>query len=262
MTDSSLRSLFTDLKRPVIFAHRGGSSYAPENTLTAFRQAVQHHADAIELDAKLSADGKIVVMHDDTVDRTTNGTGRVKSLTLAELQTLDAGSKHPPHFKPETVPSLEQVFEEVGRRIFINVELTNYTSPTDDLAERVADLVKKFNLDERVMFSSFNMFALIRARRALPKIPLGLLTFLGFGDASVRFKMVRYGPLLLFHPNYEDVTGYIVNIIHQAKSRVHAYTVTQPEAMLKLVEIGVDGIFTPDTLLAQRVLAGVTDTSP
>ncbi|NJD59067.1 MAG: hypothetical protein FIA98_06680, partial [Anaerolineae bacterium] len=180
----------------------------------------------------------------------------VKSLTLAELQNLDAGSKHPPHFQPQIVPSLEQVFEEVGQKIFINVELTNYSSPIDELPERVVELVKKFNLDERVMFSSFNMIALIRARRALPKIPLGLLTFLGFADASVRFQMIHFGPLLALHPNHEDISLDIVAMLHRAKSRVHAYTVTDPNRMRKLFDLGVDGIFTPDPLLAQRVLAG------
>jgi glycerophosphoryl diester phosphodiesterase len=144
----------------------------------------------------------------------------------------------------------------VSRKIFINVELTNYSSPTDDLPERVVELVKKFNLDERVMFSSFNMIALIRARRALPMVPLGLLTFLGFADASVRFKMIRFGPLLALHPNHEDVSHDIVAMLHRAKSRVHAYTVTDPDRMRRLIEFGVDGIFTPDPLLAQRLLAG------
>jgi glycerophosphoryl diester phosphodiesterase len=256
MSESTIGSLFADLGRPVIFAHRGGSAYAPENTLAAFKRAVEHHADAVELDAKLCADNHVVVMHDDTVDRTTNGTGRVKSLSLAELQKLDAGSKHPPQFSPQSVPSLQQVFEEVGRKIFINVELTNYASPTDDLPERVAALVKYFNLEERVMFSSFNMIALIRARKALPKVPLGLLTFLGLADASVRLRLIRFSPLLALHPNHEDVSPDIMAMLHRQKSRVHAYTITTPERMRQLFELGVDGIFTPDALLAQRVLAG------
>src|SRR4030043_292433 len=90
---------YVDLKRPTIFAHRGSSAYAPENTLAAFKLAVEQHADGIELDAKLSADGQIVVIHDPTVDRTTDGTGLVNSLTLPQIKQLDAGSKFDPAFR-------------------------------------------------------------------------------------------------------------------------------------------------------------------
>ena len=149
-------SAYVQLNKPKIFAHRGASAYAPENTMAAFSLAVHQGADAIELDAKLSADGYVVVMHDDTVDRTTNGTGRVSSLSLAELQKLDAGSKFPPLFKSEKVPTLEEVYETLGRKILINVELTNYSTPMDDLPDKVIALVKKFNLEERVLLSSFS----------------------------------------------------------------------------------------------------------
>ena len=138
---------YVDLNRPTIFAHRGSSAYAPENTIAAFKTAVSQHADGIELDAKLTADGQVVVIHDDTVDRTTYGTGRIKSLTLKDIKELDAGSKFPPLFKPEKIPTLDEVFEVVGRRTFINVELTNYSSPTDELPDKVVALVKKYNLE-------------------------------------------------------------------------------------------------------------------
>src|SRR6266545_5505015 len=114
------------LPRPVIFAHRGACAHAPENTMASFELALAHGADAIELDVKLSSDGYVVVHHDDTVDRTTDGTGRIKNLTLAELKKLDAGSFLSEKFKGEKIPTLEEVFEAVGKRTFINVELTNY----------------------------------------------------------------------------------------------------------------------------------------
>src|SRR4030042_5766395 len=132
MPEKKNTSSYVDLIRPTIFAHRGSSVHAPENTLAAFKLAIDQHADGIELDTKLSADGQVVVMHDDTVDRTTNGTGRIKSLTLHELKRLDAGSKFDPSFHAERIPTLAEVFETVGGKIFINVALATYTSPTDD----------------------------------------------------------------------------------------------------------------------------------
>jgi glycerophosphoryl diester phosphodiesterase len=246
---------YVDLNRPTIFAHRGSSAYAPENTLTSFKTAVTQHADGIELDAKLTADGQVVVMHDDTVDRTTNGTGRIKSLTLVDLKGLDAGSKIPPLFKSEKIPTLEEVFETVGRKTFINVELTNYSSPTDELPDKVVALVKKFNLEANILFSSFNMIALIKARNLLPKVPLGLLTFPGCALVTFHSRLIKFGPLLAIHPFYKDITSNLVQIAHQAKCRVHAYTVNQPNIMQQLFTAGVDGIFTDDPMLGKKVLA-------
>ncbi len=142
------------ISNPVIFAHRGASNYAPENTLAAFDLAYRQGAKAIELDAKLTADGQVVVIHDQTVDRTTGGSGRVKEMRLAQLKELDAGSHFDVSFKGEPIPTLDEVFAAFGPFLFINVELTNYASLLDPLPEKVAGLVKKHKLSQRVMFSS------------------------------------------------------------------------------------------------------------
>ena len=248
---------YIDLNRPTIFAHRGSCKYAPENTLAAFKLAVQQGAHGIELDAKLTADGQVVVIHDDTVDRTTNGTGRVRASTLHDLQGLDAGSKFDPTFQSEKIPTLAEVFETIGKQIFINVELTNYASPIDDLPDKVISLVKQYGLEKSVMFSSFNFIGLIRARRLLPEIPLGLLTFQGLADITLRSRLVHFNPLLALHPAYEDVTPKLIQFAHRAKCRIHAYTVNQPEVMHSLFTSGIDGIFTDDPLLAQKVLTEI-----
>ena len=144
--------LFDHLASPIIFAHRGASSYAPENTLAAFELALRQGADAIELDAKLTADGQVVVIHDQTVDRTTAQKGNVHDFTLEQLQKMDAGSHFDIAFRGEPIPSLEQVFETLGQHLYINVELTNYASINDALPEKVAELVKRHNLGQRVLF--------------------------------------------------------------------------------------------------------------
>jgi glycerophosphoryl diester phosphodiesterase len=244
-----------DRRRPTIFAHRGSSAYAPENTLAAFKLAIEQHADAIELDAKLSADGQIVVMHDKSVDRTTDGTGLIKSLSLNELKKLDAGAKFNQAFKGEAIPTLTEVFEQVGQRIFINVELTNYSSPLDDLPERVSNLVRKFHLESSILLSSFNPIALIRARKILPKVAMGLLTTAGMGKFACYSRLVRFSPLLALHPTAVDTSEKLIAAIHSRDSHVNVYTVNQPDDMRWLFLAGVDGIFTDDLLMAQKVLA-------
>jgi len=257
MPEKEISFTYPALKRPVIFAHRGSSAHAPENTLAAFKLAVQQQASAIELDVKLTADGQVVVIHDDTVDRTTNGTGWVNSMTLTELKQLDAGSKFDPEYQAEKIPTLLEVFETVGSQIFIDVELKNYTSPTDDLADKVISLVKEYRLESSVMLSSFNMIALIRARALIPEIPLGLITIKGLAGLTMRSRLVRFGPLLAFHPHYLDVSPQLIQASHQAGAHIHAYTVNQPDLMRQLITSGVDGIFTDDPLLAQKVLTEI-----
>lgn len=249
------RPNYVDLKRPTIFAHRGSSAYAPENTLAAFELALEQNADGIELDAKLSADGHVVVIHDDTVDRTTNGTGRIKNLTLAEIKKLDAGSKFPPKFKPQKIPTLEEVFDAVGGKLFINVEVTNYSSPTDDLPDKIVSLIEEFHLESSVLLSSFNFIALCKARSLQSAIPLGLLTITGTTKAICWAKLIRWNPLLALHPPLADTTPELIRALQSRAARVHVYTVNQPQDLHKLFTMGVDGIFTDDPVLAKKVLA-------
>jgi glycerophosphoryl diester phosphodiesterase len=254
LEDKNIKT-YLGLKRPAIFAHRGSSAYAPENTLAAFNLAVQQHADGIELDVKLTADDQVVVMHDDSVDRTTNSRGQIKSLSLQELKRLDAGSNFNPAFQSERIPTLVEVFETVGQKIIINIELKNYSSPLDDLPNKVISLVKAYGFEKNVLLSSFNFIALIRAHYLLPVVPLGLLTIPGLADPTLRTKLVRFSPRLALFPNYVDVTPKMIKAVHRANSQIHAYTVNQPETMQQLFTIGVDGIITDDPPLAQKVLA-------
>jgi len=143
----------------------------------------------------------------------------------------------------------------MGGKLFINVELTNYSSPFDDLPDQAISLVKRHSLESCVMFSSFNIMALIRARSQFPKIPLGFLTQHGVAQAVFSSRVIRFGPLMALHPEYSDVTAKLLQTAHQAKCRVHTYTVDQPEMMQQLFSQGVDGIFTNDPAMALKVLA-------
>jgi len=247
--------MLSQLSHPAVFAHRGASAHAPENTIAAFKVAVYQGADAIELDTKLSVDGHVVVIHDQTVDRTTPTIGRVNEMTAYELTNLDAGSHFDSAFQGEPVPTLEEVFYIFGHRILINVELTNYASPFDALPIKVAQLVTQYHLQDQVLISSFNPFTLIRARKLLPEVPIALLAMQGKRGTLARSWPGRLLNYQALHPEIEDTTLDLVNRAKRRDQRVHAYTVNQVEDMRHLFEMQVDGIFTDDPQLARQVLS-------
>ncbi len=245
--------MLDSLPRPAIFAHRGASAQAPENTLAAFELALAQQADGVELDAKLAADGHVVVIHDPTVDRTTGSHGRVSALSLAQLRALDAGSFFSEKYRGEKIPTLEEVFEALGKRMFINVELTNYSTPRDHLVETVCMLVKRFGLQKNVIFSSFFASNLSKARAYLPDVPGGLLAFQGFWGAWARSFGFAFGRYQALHPNLRDVTPQQVQRVHRLERRIHVWTVDAAEAMRRLFAWGVDAIITDDPQLAVQV---------
>lgn len=247
--------MLQNLQRPIIFAHRGASAYAPENTLAAFELALRQGADAIELDTKLTADGHVVVIHDQTIDRTTPKSGKVREIHLQDIRKLDAGSHFDIAFKGEKVPTLEEVLKAVGQLTLVNIEIANYASVTDELPYKVAQIVKRLHLGHRVLFSSFNPLALIRARKILPETPLGLLALPGKPGWAARSwpgYLLNYQSI---HPEFRDVTPSLVKSAHRKGKLVFVFTVNQAEEMQRLFELNVDGIFTDDPVLAQQVRA-------
>ncbi|MEW6401876.1 MAG: glycerophosphodiester phosphodiesterase family protein [Chloroflexota bacterium] len=247
-------SLLYEFPRPILFAHRGACAHAPENTLASFRMAFEQGADAIELDAKLSTDGHVMVIHDATVDRTTNGRGRVSQLTLAELRALDAGSFFGEQFRGEKIPSLEEVFESEGQKGIINVELTNYYAGRDHLAEKVCELVKRHRLEDRIIFSSFFAYNLKKTAELLPNVPRGLLALDGWKGIWARSFGFMFGDYHALHPYITDVDHQQVQRVHRLKRRVHVWTANSEKDILRLKDWGVDGIFTDDPQTAVRAL--------
>jgi glycerophosphoryl diester phosphodiesterase len=249
--------MFTTLPRPAILAHRGASAYAPENTLAAFKLALEQSADGVELDAMLCADGDVVVIHDNRVDRTTDGSGTVAEMTLAELRQLDAGSWFSDEFKGERLPTLAEVFEAVGNVTIINVELKNYASLWDNLPNKAVELVRAHGLTKRVFFSSFNPIALIKSQRSAPEIPAGLLAMPGRSGALARSYLGRLIPHQALHPEFTDVTPQMIARAHRSGRLVNTYTVDEAEDMRRLFEWGIDSIITDNPRLGVQVRAEV-----
>jgi glycerophosphoryl diester phosphodiesterase len=234
---------------PLVIAHRGASAYAPENTIAAFNRAVAIGADAIELDARLTRDGVIVVMHDDTIDRTTDGTGLLRRCSYDELQILDAGSSFSSSFKGERVPTLEQVLQEMGGSVLINVELANSSSPWNSLPDRVIRLVEKLNLIDRVLISSFNPIALRRTRSLNDEIKIGLLIH-GRVPALVRSTLKFLVPHEYIHPH----ESLIRNVRARWDRKINVWTVNDENRMRELLTSGIAGIITdvPDVAIRVR----------
>lgn len=242
------------LSKPVIFAHRGASACAPENTLASFQLALNQHADAIELDAKLSSDGEIMVIHDQTVDRTTGCHGKVNRLCLSDLKKLDAGSSFSENYRGEKIPTLKEVFECVGKKLLINVELTNYASPLDDLPIKTAELVIAHGLQDWVIFSSFSPLNLYRMRRILPQAEVAVLALPGRSGKAARTWFGKLFSPKMVHPFLTDATQTYIQDQHAQGRRVHVWTVNDPEDIKRLAQDKVDGIFTDNPQAARSFL--------
>lgn len=245
--------MFKSLRTPVIIGHRGASLHAPENTLAAFKLAIDQAAVAIEFDVKLTSDRQVVVIHDPGVARTTDGQGLVSKLSLEEIKDLDAGTWFSSDFKGERIPTLEEVFDVVGRKVLMNIELTNYTTPSDSLVEKVIDLIKRKGLEDRIYFSSFLATNLIKARKLLPGCGIGYLAYAG---PARMLQMIFQSPprsIDSVNPYRGSVSQRMVDHEHGLGRRILVYTVNDADEMRKLFKIGVDGIFTDDPLTGNKV---------
>jgi glycerophosphoryl diester phosphodiesterase len=232
-------------------AHRGASAYAPENTLAAFRLALEVGADGFELDVMLSADGHLVVIHDDTVDRTTDGSGPVRQKTLAELKALDAGARFDARFTGERIPTLQEVLHLVaGSRAFVNVEIKTDSLKGDGLEEKLVALIRGRGLGERLLISSFNPFALWRMRRLAPDLSLALL----YAENQRVYLRNRWFAFLsrpdALNPSFRLAAQEHVRWAKSKGYRLYVWTVDEESEMRRLIALGVDGMITnkPDLL--------------
>jgi glycerophosphoryl diester phosphodiesterase len=243
--------------QPLVIAHRGSSAHTPENTLAAFQLAAEQGADAIELDVDLTRDGHAIVLHDATLDRTTDGSGAVHELTLEEIRRLDAGMWKSAAFKGERVPLLAEVFAAVGQRVLINVEVKSMSLRSNGVEAKVAALVQQHDLFERVIVSSFNPFALRRIKQIEPRLACGLLYA---PDLPIVLRQAWLAPLIPHldarHPHHSQVKASVVEQWHARGQRVNVWTVNDAATLHAMVLAGVDGIIGDDPAMLCRVLNG------
>jgi glycerophosphoryl diester phosphodiesterase len=230
----------------LIIAHRGASSYASENTIAAFDLALQMGASHLELDVHLTHDDHLVVIHDDTVDRTTSGTGSVASQTLAALQALDAGAWFGEAFAGARIPTLADVLTRYQGRAHLHIELKGHTA---HLPQRTVDLVRAHGMAQHVTFTSFQHTHLQTMRAYAPELPTGWLV--GEISDAVIAQAHALGCTQLC-PCAPLVTAEIVQRLHTEGFIVRAWGVANEALMRQVVEAGADGMTVnfPDKLLA------------
>ena len=228
-------------------AHRGASGYAPENTMAAFDKALQMKADYFELDVQMSKDGKLVLIHDVTVDRTTDGTGRVGDLTFKELRRLDAGSWFDPAFAGERIPTLEEALDRYRGKIGILIEIKN-PELYPGIERKVAKALKKRNLHKprngKIIVQSFNHDSVKKFHRLLPSVPVGVLISYrdeGISDKELR-NFAKYADYV--NPNKDMVDRSLVKRIHRFGMKTTPWTVRDRAEADRLKSIRVDGIVT------------------
>ncbi|PMC39171.1 glycerophosphodiester phosphodiesterase [Bacillus sp. UMB0899] len=231
----------------LIVAHRGASGYAPENTMSAFEKALQMKADYLELDIQMTKDGKLVVIHDPTVDRTTNGTGEVHHYTYEELCKLDAGGWFHNKFSGQTIPTLEEIIETYKSKIGLLIEIKN-PMMYPNLVLKLEEVLKKCHVDRpmnnEIIIQSFDFEWLETFHKSLPHVPLGLLVkYRVHGVSNVQLRdwssLVQY-----INPNKALVTKKLVKRIHSYHMKVIPYTVRDKKSIKNLVDSNVDGIIT------------------
>jgi glycerophosphoryl diester phosphodiesterase len=230
----------------MVIAHRGASSYAPENTLAAFDLALQMGVRHIELDVHSSSDGHIVVIHDDTVDRTTNGSGPVTSHTLAGLRALDAGSWFGATFVGQRLPTFAEVLERYKGRVHIHTEIKGHSA---SLSQRTVDVIRQHGMEEQVTMTSFQKVRLEEIRAYAPALPTGWLV----GEVSdAIIAQARAIGLTQLCPRANTLTPELVRRLHAEGFVVRAWGVTTEALMQQVVQAGADGMTVnfPDTLMA------------
>ncbi len=238
--------------KTVVWAHRGSSFIAPENTLESFDLAAKQNSDGIELDIHLTSDGQLAVFHDETLERTTNGTGLVESYTMEKLRQFDASILHPT-YKGAKISSLPEVLDFVrGTSLRLNIEIKEERIPNPALVEQLAKLIRDFGLVERTMYCSFNHYSLLELRTVMPNACIGLLYHGGLVNPWVYAQSIGADCL---HPFFRFglMDGQVENA-HRAGLKVNVWTVDEPSDMRWVYEQGADGIITnkPDIALQLR----------
>jgi len=241
--------------RPLLIGHRGYPAKFPENILASFEGAMQAGCDMIELDVTLTKDRKVVVIHDDTLDRTTTGKGPVRGHTLAEIQALDAGSWFDARFAAERVPELSEVIRRTAGRCMLNIEIKESAFeadyPADAIEHQVVKLVKTSGAMDRVIISSFDKRILERI--AAMDAPPAVAYITDHGADKRVLEMLLAMKAFSWHPRFKVLTRDQVGLMHAAGLKVFPWTINTREEAEKILALGVDGLICNELRVMQVV---------
>ncbi|MCE5259562.1 MAG: glycerophosphodiester phosphodiesterase [Chloroflexi bacterium] len=241
-------------KKPLIYAHRGARDVAPENTLAAFKAAVSAQADGVECDVSRCATGEIVILHDDRLDRTTNGVGLLSQIAFQALRQLDAGAWFAPEFTGERLPTLEELLNLAGNSLRLNIEIKGMSEQDDGLEVEIAGLLRQHGQQDSTIISSFNPFALRRMHTADPEIGCALLYTQDSPIYPLLPAVIDKLTLKALHPEFSLVDEAYVTRAHKRGYLVNVWTVNEQDDMLRMINLGVDGIITDHPALLRKLL--------
>lgn len=235
--------------RTLTFGHRGVRASAPMNTLPSFEMAAAMGAHGVEFDVRRSKDGVLVIVHDATIDGTSNGHGAVESLTFAALRELDFGAWMDSKYVGARIPTLDEVFETIGARLLMNVEIKSEHLSGGGIEAQVADTIARHNLGDRILVSSFNPLTVRRCAKVMPDILRGLL--LESATPFARTRLLATLQIQALHPYYPFIDAEYVAQSRTLGLAVNTWTVNDPADALRLRDLGVSAIITdrPDVIL-------------
>ena len=245
------------MKEIQIFAHRGSKKTHPENTMLAFIEAERVKADGIEFDVQLSSDGEIVIIHDETLSRTTTLTGYVKNYTAEELKKADAGILFSKQFIGERIPFLREVFEWATENdLVMNIEFKTDKFPYEGIEQKVIDLIHEFRFENRIILSSFNHQSLEIAKKLAPEIERALL-FKGL-PIDIEKILEEKGESGI-HPKRKTVTKKLIKSAQKLGYKIRPWTANRRKEILLLADLGVDAFFTDCPEKAVKLLRPNTE---
>jgi glycerophosphoryl diester phosphodiesterase len=232
-------------------AHRGASRYAPENTLPAFALALDEGVPAVECDIQRTRDGRVVVIHDQAVDRTTDGSGAVAALTYEELRRLDAGRWFAPEFAGTRVPLLDEVLDLVRGRGLLKIEIKNAPTFYEGIEQQALDAIRHRGMEEHALLMSFDHESVRTVRAQSPQSPTGVIYAARLVDGPAAARAAGADALCL---HWAYATEDVVAGAHVAGLRVLVWTVDEEDAFRRCLALGVDGVTSNDSRLLHRML--------
>lgn len=238
--------------KPLVWAHRGASGYAPENTLAAFQKAVDLGADGVELDIQLTKDDQIVVIHDETIDRTSDGKGWVKDYTLEELRAFNY-NRTKPEYKHADIPTMREVFELLKPTgLFINIEIKTGMVFYEKIEEKILALAKEMGMEDRACYSSFNHYTVTRIHELKPDAEVGFL----YADGPIDMPSygVKHGVNALHPALYNLQYDGFVKECKEKGLKLNVWTVNERPYMEMCCQYGVDAIITNYPDIAKEVV--------
>tara|TARA_R110002072_G_scaffold19756_3_gene72833 strand:+ start:1969 stop:2727 length:759 start_codon:yes stop_codon:yes gene_type:complete len=245
---------------PLIIAHRGASGLAPENTLAAFTKAIEIGVDRIEMDLRQTIDGEVVVLHDKTINRTTNGWGSIRKISLKKAKRYSAGSWFHHDFSSERIPTFREVLELVDGKTTLLLEIKDGSPYHHGIERNIIRLLNEYDAHDWCIVQSFND-RILNNFRALPDLHSDIQKLFSafipvapfYGGSRFSYKRLRnYEFAQEVNISYKYVNPLVVRKVHEMKKKVNVWTVNQPENLVKYMKMGVDGIITdyPDRLKA------------